>query len=81
MAARVIEETPPGDGQLRAAPVAMEQMGAQFDLQRPHLPAQRGLTHVELQCGIAETALFGDAHEILELQEFHCDLLWYAVYT
>jgi len=60
-----------GAGQHHAASIAVKQTLAEFDLQLPHLAAQRGLHHGEKCSGAGEAAELRDVAEVLELFQIH----------
>ena len=67
----MVEQALAGLGQGDAAAVAQQQRLAQVGLERPHLPAERRLRHVERARGLAEAAEFRDADEVFELAQIH----------
>jgi NADH-quinone oxidoreductase subunit N len=70
-AACMLQQPLAGLGEHHAAPVALEQRLAQFDLERTHLPAQRRLRHLQVARRLREAAELGNVHEVFELLQVH----------
>jgi hypothetical protein len=59
----MVEKCPTGDGELRRAPDAGEELDAELTLQLLDLPAERRLGDVESLRGAGEVTLFRDGDE------------------
>jgi hypothetical protein len=58
-------------GKFDFALVANQKGNPQKFLQLANLPAQRGLCHVEMQCGFVEVQVLGDSDEVTYVTQFH----------
>ncbi|MGC0360445.1 hypothetical protein RKD25_007734 [Streptomyces sp. SAI-124] len=65
----VLQQLPTGRREHRAAPVTVEDRGAEFVLQAPDLTGQDRLGDVQPLGRASEVELFGHGHEIAELPQ------------